>query len=503
MGNFGIDKSKFNSTNISYFIPGKPSLQAIYGPWNSKEEAIEALNYCNVRYDSDGNLVTEIPPGSTVAIYDNPSLPTSVTEYWWKDGGLVQKSNNNSLIYAIVTNSDFIVYNDVVPTPTQLTVKRVNYGLNNISQDMDFGKLAYKVDDEEWKYITQNIYLDEEVIYDSTNKCFVFYLNNLNPLSSIQFRWYAVEDDQLGELLTTKTLLVTATANDIQEFYYQTDDIDKPQLIDITTMVPYDMPEFPIPANYDTDPDYVFYYSLYQKNNNFKIKTGNSEWTREMPVYTIDNQFNYIYKVTRVRSYGRWQPYTGPELVFIKGKDGSIKYEEVFYTTSQFGAQNLIDTSDFNLRYSSDYDNIDSFEISNGVKSETWSRTCPETTSTNLYRYARKRFQKSDGTYSIDWSYPYLHATYKPSDQYENIYKKSTKQAYDDHVLTNDINSINQILSENPTYKFSDLTEEQKCGWDYSAQSLEEPGDIICLALEFISRSIFNWFLWREWIRWW
>jgi len=57
-----------------------------------------------------------------------------------------------------------------------------------------------------------------------------------------------------------------------------------------------------------------------------------------MPQYSTDNQFNYVYKITRERKYGRWQPFNGPELVFVKGIDGNIKYEEVFYLTDQFGS---------------------------------------------------------------------------------------------------------------------------------------------------------------------
>jgi len=64
-----------------------------------------------------------------------------------------------------------------------LKVKRINYGLNNISDDVDLGKLAYRIDEGEWNYVNHSTHEDEKVIYDDTNKYFVFYLNTLRPLT--------------------------------------------------------------------------------------------------------------------------------------------------------------------------------------------------------------------------------------------------------------------------------------------------------------------------------
>jgi len=89
MGNTANFMPDFETIKLPLAVPGKPNLQAIYGPWNTPEEAREALEWFNTTRDPEGTPITEIPAGSTVAIYDNQETRTSVTEYWWKDGSLV------------------------------------------------------------------------------------------------------------------------------------------------------------------------------------------------------------------------------------------------------------------------------------------------------------------------------------------------------------------------------------------------------------------------------
>lgn len=69
-----------------------PNINAIYGPWDDTDQALEKLNeFYTTRSPFGGQSEGNIPVGSTVAIYKNAEK-TEVAEYWYINHQLVVKS---------------------------------------------------------------------------------------------------------------------------------------------------------------------------------------------------------------------------------------------------------------------------------------------------------------------------------------------------------------------------------------------------------------------------
>lgn len=405
--------------------PQGPNVNAIYGPWEDTDQALEKLNeFYIIRDPFGGQSEVNIPVGSTVAIYKNAEK-TEVTEYWYSNNQLVVKSFEDNYHKLEITDEngnevDQLVQEQTV-LPSILYVKKISPEDKPIE-----GELFYSVDGgSEWKFDSQ---LD---------------IRGLDIKKSLNIYWRDAE-----YLISNKTLKLVAGHNLEQKFYLNYNE----------ELLPKEFYSWP------SDIESAEYQKYDWTPNVGKDKEDS--WTKENPGILPDRR--YLFLISRERINGHWENPNGPSCIGVYGKDGVSTYRrQAIYTLTDNYNENFEDETEWLLSRRDEWSNVDDIEtIIEEINESSYCRTyCselnrPSVGPTNKYLWMRARDSYSEN--GKDFWGPFSNASIyinwaedgKDSDIREYIYCRTTE----DELSTEQLREFEDIKTDTAQCAFDELS---------------------------------------------
>jgi hypothetical protein len=196
-----------HASESGFIVSSSPNVNAMYGPWNSVEDAISALQTNFITINDEWVEVINIPTGTTVAVYNDPDRKDLVTEYWWVKNNLVLKTYGNNYYELVIKNEHdqkvtSVIIKDGSVEPKLLKLERIDSSTNS---PITIGTVNYSIDGNEFY-----TFPSDGIATYSIKK-------------SIIFEW---RDDE-GRLILVKDLNVIAPPTVTQSFYAYNNDEEK------------------------------------------------------------------------------------------------------------------------------------------------------------------------------------------------------------------------------------------------------------------------------------
>lgn len=418
-----------------------PNINAIYGPWEDIDQALEKLNeFYTTRDPFGGQSKVNIPVGSTVAIYKNAEK-TEVTEYWYINDQLVVKSFEDNYHKLQITDEngnevDQLVQEQTV-LPSILYVKKLSPEDKPIE-----GELFYSVDG------------GSEREFDSPLDIRV-----LDIKKSLNIYWRDAE-----YLISNKTLKLVAGHNLEQKFYLNYNEEQLPEEL------------YSIPSDSEIE-------SKEYQDYNWTPNVGTDEtdsWTKYNPGVLPDRR--YLFLISRERINGHWEEPNGPSCIGVYGKDGVSTYRrQAIYTLTDNYHENFEEETEWFLSKGDEWSNVDDIDtIIKEINESSYCRTYysesnrPSVGPTNKYLWMRARDSYSkDGK---DFWGPFSNASIyinwaedgKDSDIREYIYCRTTE----DELSTEQLNEFEKIKENTAQCTFDELINPQYTYWSDDANGV-------------------------------
>jgi hypothetical protein len=200
--------SNLISSEVGLIVSKSPNVNAVYGPWESLDQATKFLEENFTIWDDDYNEVVDIPTGTTVGVYDDLSKQT-VTEYWWTSGQLILKTYGNNYFELVVDSEEGYPVNAIylgenkINTPMYLFPKRIDHSKNSI---VTTGYIRYSFSKDNWEiYVDNSEGIPTSLI---TNMCMI--------------EW---KDDD-DKLIASKSITVNTLSQITQTFYAYNNDVN-------------------------------------------------------------------------------------------------------------------------------------------------------------------------------------------------------------------------------------------------------------------------------------
>lgn len=435
---------KFSTKSSPLVYAGNADINATYGPWNSLDDANNALNTIYARIDIFGNpLETKIPAGTTVGVYTD-STKKLVTEYWWINDSLVLKNYTNNYYSLIFTNEKQEIINKIFKennyNPSELHIKRYD-SQHNSSKD-NFGSLKYQYNNQALSDVEDN----------------KINLTGIENLQTLTVYWI----DDSGNIITFKTIHCEIP-EDITQYFYKsfrtTPEVGK---------------DYRIPSK-DT--------SEYQTFNwNPASGTNNEHWSTTKTGILEDTPYEYC--ISRTRIGGIWQDALGPTMSARWGTDAVSSYNrQAIYTLSDLlNSQELSD--DYNIIANQSFQQQDINEVVSqinilGLKHQyRTEQNKPSPTLSNKYLYVLTRERNPDdgswGRFAQPVVYSSISEDGKDAATVEYIYcrTESTELVEDSAEL----NEFNQIIGATANKTFDEIASTYSY-WTDDSQGVGINGD--------------------------
>lgn len=430
---------KYQASETSLLFSQGPSINAIYGPWENTNQALEKLNEFYSSFDfTTGQSKVNIPVGSTVAIYKNVEK-TEVTEYWYINDQLVVKSFEDNYHKLKITDEndnevDQLVQEQTV-LPNILYVEKISPEDKPIE-----GELFYSVDGgSEWKF---NSPLD---------------IRSLDIKKSLNIYWRDAE-----YLISNKTLKLVAGHNLEQKFYLNyTEEL---------------LPEefYSLPSDIESKE-----YQSYDWTPNVG-KDEKDSWTKENPGILPDRR--YLFLISRERINGHWEKPNGPSCIGVYGKDGVSTYRrQAIYTLTDNYSEDFEDETEWLLSKVDEWSNVSDIDtIVSEINESSYGRTyysevdMPSVGPTNKYLWIRARDSYSEN--GKDFWGPFSNASIyinwasdgKDSDIREYIYCRTTQ----DELSIEQLGEFKDIKTDTAQCTFDELTDPEYSYWSDDANGV-------------------------------
>lgn len=400
-----------HSSETGFIVGKSPNVNAVYGPWESLEQANTYLEQNFVTWDSNFNEVVDIPAGTTVAIYNDSSKRT-VTEYWWSDNQLVLKTYGNNYFELIIEDefgqrvTNIHLGENGINTPMYLYPKRID---NSLSSVIDSGYIQYCLSPEVW-----SVYIDNPQGIQT---------RSISEMCIIEWR------DDNDKIVTSVNIPVNQLPQVTQTFYAYNNNVNTPPSYLSGVGQSY--------QHTDWTPN------EYNKNDWSLLRRGVSD------EYTIE------WAISRTRTCSVWGDLSSPIISSRWGQDGiSTDTKQILYTYTY----NLIQTPEY---FETSRRQLDT-DVPTGTQSSlddsytffniTWYKSFKDVSLENRYCYVTERSLISNNVEKVygNWTYPALYANFaadgKDGDTIEYIYCKSKTETLSDEAK-NEFNSINEAYT--------------------------------------------------------
>lgn len=286
-------KIEYASSTLPIVNIGGANINGVYGPWSSKEEALQALTEIHAKHDlvSGDATSSDIPIGSTVGVYKD-SNNKDIIEYWYINDSLVEKIPQTRSYGLIITDAygmpvEKLQIKDGV-YPSEINVKTIDL---STGAEVILGLLKYSVDGNSLKEFESP--LD---------------LTDLNIKKSFAIYWV-----NTGTVIAYKELPLSSMAYIKQDFYLSYTSENLPETY------------YYIPNDIEKD--------FYQDDawTPHRDSAADVEW-KAYPTGILKEQ-PYEFRISRERIDGHWGAASGPSISAKWGIDGVSTYDrEAIYT---------------------------------------------------------------------------------------------------------------------------------------------------------------------------
>lgn len=296
----------FDIKSIPLAYDKGPNINAIYGPWDTTQDALAAAQSIYSELSDSGDEIFNIPVGTTVGVYTS-SDKSSVEEYWYIDGEFRLKFTPITNELRIFDTNGHIVTQVQVQefgaSPNTIKAKRFHNG-----QEVFDGSITYRIDNGN----------EQESIDNSIN------INSVQQHVTINWKFGT-------ELVATKTIFALQ-AIVTQKFYAYTES--------------------------ETPPECDNNFGNSYQNNDWSPNTQEyNEWSSErLGLNSDDRKVEWL--IERQKINNSWREYSGPTIIGMRGEDGLfVEGKQFIYACSSENSQTVLN----NL--SNDVDQLRSFGV--------------------------------------------------------------------------------------------------------------------------------------------